>query len=261
MVPFSLAAKGVLCYNLCGKGGRAVEQAKGRIELLDALRGGALLVMIAHHICYDLCVFCGFPWVWFTNPVWNVLHYLDAGTFILLAGVSSDFSHSNLRRGARTLLVALVISAVTFVMDMPILFGVLHMMGVCMLLYGLTQPFWERLRQRIPPLIPIVSVLGILATAKLVNGYLSTVPHLWIFGLVTQDFYSSDYFPLLPWAFVFFFGTWLGKPIRERKLPRWFYTASCPPLAAVGRHSMLVYVAHQPVIYAVVMAVLFLLKR
>ena len=229
-----------------------------RIELLDVLRGGALIVMIAHHICYDLCAFCGFPWVWFTNPVWNVVHYLDAGLFILLAGVSSDFSHSNLRRGAKTLAVALVISVVTYCMKMPIVFGVLHMMGVCMLLYGLTQSFWQRLPGWV---IPALAAAGTLATYRLVDGYPTQTPHLWMFGLVTKDFSSSDYFPLLPWVFVFLFGTWLGKFIRERKLPHWFYTAGCPPLAAIGRHSMLVYVAHQPVIYALVMVGLFLSKR
>ena len=231
---------------------------KKRIELLDVLRGGALIVMIAHHICYDLCVFCGFPWVWFSNPVWDVVHYLDAGLFILLAGVSSDFSHSNLRRGAKTLAVALVISVVTYCMKMPIVFGVLHMMGVCMLLYGLTQSFWQRLPGWV---IPALTAAGTLATYRLVDGYPTQTPHLWMFGLVTKDFYSSDYFPLLPWVFVFLFGTWLGRFIRARKLPHWFYTADCPPLAAIGRHSMLVYVAHQPVIYALVMVGLFLSKR
>ena len=229
-----------------------------RIELLDVLRGGALIVMIAHHICYDLCVFCGFPWVWFTNPVWNVIHYLDAGLFILLAGISSDFSRSNLRRGGKTLAVALVISVVTYVMKMPIVFGVLHMMGICMLLYGLTQAFWQKLPGWV---IPALSLAGILATYRLTDGYPTDTPHLWMFGLVTRDFYSSDYFPLLPWVFVFLLGTWLGKFIREQRLPGWFYRADCPPLAAIGRHSMLVYVAHQPVIYALVMAARFLLSK
>lgn len=233
-------------------------QEKKRIELLDALRGGALIVMIAHHICYDLCVFCGFPWVWFSNPVWRVVHYLDAGLFILLAGVSSDFSHSNLRRSGKTLLVALLVSAVTTFMQMPVVFGVLHMMGVCMALYGLTQSFWRRLPAWVTPALCLA---GTAATYRLVDGWPTQTPHLWMFGLVTDGFYSSDYFPLLPWVFVFLFGTWLGKYIREERMPRWFYRADCPPLAAIGRHSMAVYVCHQPVIYALVIAGRFLFVK
>ena len=227
-----------------------MEPVKGRIELIDAIRGGDLLVMIAHHVCYDLCAFCGFPWVWFSNPVWNVVHYLSAGTFILLAGVSANFSRSNVRRGLRALAVALVISAVTIAMGMPIVFGVLHLLGCCMVLYGLTQGFWRRLPAWA---IPALSLAGTVATARLVNGYPTTAAHLWMLGLTTPDFVSTDYFPLLPWAFVFLFGTWAGKYIRAGRLPPWFYRAKAPRLAALGRHSLGVYVAHQPVIYALTM--------
>jgi len=234
-----------------------MEQAKQRIELIDAIRGFDLLVMIVHHICYDLCAFCGFPWVWFTNPVWDVVHYLSAGTFIALAGVSSNFSRSNVRRGLRTLAIALAISVVTYVIGMPIRFGVLHLLGVCMVLYGLTQRFWQGLPAWVTPLL---SAAGTLATAGLVNGRLSAVPHLWMFGLVTPDFYSSDYFPLLPWVFVFLFGTWAGRYIRARRLPAWFYAAKAPRLAAIGRRSLQIYVVHQPVIYALTMLVKYLFK-
>ena len=227
-----------------------MEQAKQRIELIDAVRGFDLYVMVVHHIFYDLCAFCGLPWVWFSNPVWNVVHYLSAGTFILLAGVSANFSHSNLKRGLRTLAIALGITAVTVLVNMPILFGVLHLLGSCMVLYALTARFWQRLPAWA---IPALSLVGVLATAKLVNGYPTAVPHLWMLGLTTPDFSSADYFPLLPWAFVFLFGTWAGKYVREGWLPRRFYEARAPRLAAVGRHSLLIYVLHQPVLYALTM--------
>lgn len=235
-----------------------MEQASRRIELIDAIRGFDLFVMVAHHVCYDLCAFCGFPWVWFSNPVWNVVHYLSAGTFVLLAGVSSNFSRSNVRRGLKALGIAAAITVVTYVMGMQILFGVLHLLGTCMVLYGLTQRFWQRLPAWV---IPVLSAVGILATGKLVNGYPTTIPGLWMFGLTTPSFYSSDYFPLLPWVFVFLLGTWSGKYIRDGRLPRGFYEAKAPFLAAVGRRSLLIYVVHQPVIYALTMLGLMLFER
>ena len=235
-----------------------MEQASRRIELIDAIRGFDLFVMVVHHILYDLCAFCGLPWVWFSNPVWNVIHYLSAGTFILLAGVSSNFSRSNVRRGLRALAIAMVITVVTYVIDMPIRFGVLHLLGTCMVLYGLTQRFWQRLPAWV---VPALSAVGTLATARLVDGCPSTLPHLWMFGLTTPDFFSSDYFPLLPWVFVFLFGTWAGKYIRAGRLPKWFYEARAPLLAAVGRKSLQIYVAHQPVIYALTMLGLWFYNR
>ena len=230
-----------------------MEQTKQRIELMDAMRGLALCLMVVHHFLYDLCAFCGAPWWLFTNPVFDPLHYFFAGLFILLSGVSSNFSRSNVKRGLKALAVSLGITVVTYFMGMPIVFGVLHLLGTCMLLYGLTQKFWETLNSKAPWVTPVLSVVGVLATAKLVNGYPTTTPHLWMFGLTTPDFYSSDYFPLLPWMFVFLLGTWAGKYVRDGRLPRWFYETKAPRLAAVGRQSLLIYVAHQPVLYALTM--------
>ena len=238
-----------------------MEQTKQRIELMDAMRGLAVCLMVIHHFLYDLCAFCGAPWWLFTNPVFDPLHYFFAGLFILLSGVSSNFSRSNVKRGLKALAVSLGITVVTYFMGMPIVFGVLHLLGACMLLYGLTQKLWQRLNDKAPWVTPAVSAVSVLATAKLVNGYPTTIPHLWMFGLTTPDFYSSDYFPLLPWMFVFLLGTWAGKYVRAGRLPRWFYEAKAPRLAAVGRESLLIYVVHQPVLYGLTMLGLRLFGR
>ena len=238
-----------------------MEQTKQRIELMDAMRGLALCLMVIHHFLYDLCAFCGAPWWLFTNPVFDPLHYFFAGLFILLSGVSSNFSRSNIRRGLKALAISLGITVVTYFMDMPIVFGVLHLLATCMLLYGLTQKLWEKLNTKTPWVTLALSIVGILATAKLVNGYPTTIPHLWMFGLSTPGFYSSDYFPLLPWMFVFLLGTWAGKYVRAGRLPRWFYETKAPRLAAVGRQSLLIYVVHQPVLYGLTMLGLRLFGR
>ena len=227
-------------------------EAPKRIELMDALRGLALCLMVAHHFFYDLAAFCGAPWWLFTNPVFDVLHYFFAGLFIFLSGISSNFSRSNLRRGLRALALSLGITLVTVLMDMDILFGVLHMLSVCMIFYGLTRRLWEALPRAVTP---VLCLAGILLTAPLVNGKTTTLPYLWMFGWTQPTFYSTDYFPLLPWIFVFLLGTWAGRYVRERRLPEWFYTARAPHLAAVGRHSLLIYVAHQPVLYGVTMLI------
>lgn len=232
-----------------------------RVGMMDALRGFSLCVMVCHHFCYDLCAFCGAPWVLFENPLLAAVHYIFGGIFVLLSGVSSNFSRSNVRRGIRALAVALGITAVTWLVGLPILYGVLHLLGTCMLLYGLTQRFWERLNGRIPWLTPVLAVAGTVLTAPLAGGRLTTTPHLWIFGFITADFWSSDYFPLLPWGFVFLFGAWAGKYVRAGRMPRWCYEARLPRLAALGRHSMLVYIVHQPLLYALSMLIRFVSTR
>ena len=209
-----------------------------RIELMDALRGLAVCLMVLHHFLYDLCEFLGAPWWLFTNPVFDVLHYFFAGLFIFLSGISSDFSRSNLKRGAKAMALALGITLVTYFMDMTIVFGVLHLLASCMLLFGLTRGFWEALPAWV---LPVLCLALIFLTAPCADGVTTQTPQLWLFGFTTPDFASADYFPLLPWFFVFLLGTWAGRYVKAGRLPQWFYTARAPRLALVGRHALLLY--------------------
>ena len=221
-------------------------EQRRRIESIDALRGLAVLLMVVHHFFFDLVEFCGFPGWLFSNPAFDVLHYLFAGLFILLSGVSSDFSRSNLKRGLKAFALAMGITLVTGLIDMPVRFGVLHLLGFCMIFYGVTARIWDAIPRKLAPLLYL---LGLLLTAPLVSGQPTQSTWLWPLGWVYPGFYSSDYFPILPWVFVFLFGTWLGKHIREERFPTWFYTLRAPFLAAVGRRALWIYLLHQPLLY------------
>jgi len=229
-----------------------------RIQSIDALRGFCVLLMCVHHLLYDLAAFLGAPWWIFTNPVFDTLHYLFAGCFILLSGVSSRFSRSNLRRGGKLIAVALALTLVTCLIDwltmrlwgedfgVRILFGVLHLLGFSMVFYGLTARWWDRLPG---PLLPLLCLGLLILTAKNVSGLFVT-DKVWLFpfGYLADGFYSADYFPILPWISVFLAGTWLGGRIREGKLPAGFYTAKFRFFPQLGRHALLIYLLHQPVL-------------
>lgn len=232
-------------------------EKKKRIQSIDALRGLAVVLMVIHHFLYDLCAFLGAPWWLFSNPVFDILHYVFAGVFIMLSGVSSRFSRSNVKRGVIVLAVAIVISLVTWFMDMPIRFGVLHLLGVCMVFYGVTHKLWENIPAK---LMPLLCILLLILSALAVNLISIDSEHLWMFGWYSENFYSSDYFPIFPWIFVFLFGTWAGKYIREGKLPERFYTFSVPVLPQIGRKALIIYIVHQPVLYGLTMLISFLLK-
>lgn len=225
---------------------------KQRIELIDALRGLAVILMVLHHFLFDLVEFLGAPEWLFSNPVFNILHYIFAGVFIVLSGVSSNFSRSNLKRGLQTLAAALLISGVTYLMKTPIVFGVLHLLAFCMLFYGVTHKFWEKLPKAV---MPVFCVLGTVISAYCVANIEMESTHLWLFGWTAPDFVSYDYFPLFPWIFIFLFGTWLGSYIKAGKFPDWFYKTKVPVLPAVGRHALIIYLAHQPVLYGVTMLI------
>lgn len=230
---------------------------KQRIEIIDGLRGLAVILMVFHHFFYDLVEFLGAPEWLFSNPVFNFLHYIFAGLFILLSGVSSRFSKSNIKRGVKVLIVAFVISLVTYFMNMPIRFGVLHLLGFCMVMYGITHKIWERIPEVI---MPVLCVVLLVVSALCVEYIEINTKFLWMFGWKYPGFYSSDYFPIFPWVFVFLLGTWLGKYIREGKFPKWFYDTKVPVFPKVGRHALIIYIVHQPVLYGLTLLIGMIIK-
>ena len=236
-----------------------------RIELMDGLRGLAVCLMVLHHLMYDLVEFLGAPGWLFSCPPIDFLHYVFAGLFVLLCGVSSNFSRSNLKRGLKTAGVALVITLVTHFMEMDILWGILHLLAFCMLIQGLGDWLGERAEAaKRPNLATALFSVGILCLLLGFSLWLrqsraggGLLPRFadFILGVHPEYFYSADYFPILPWFFVFEAGTLLGKPIREGRFPRWFYEAKMPFFSRVGKHSLLIYTLPQPILYGIVMGI------
>ncbi len=239
-----------------------MDEKRQRIQIIDALRGLSLVLMVIHHFLLDLVVLCGAPGWLFSNPVFDILHYIFAGAFVFLAGVSCRLSRSNLKRGIKCLAVAMVITAATSlpIIDSPILFGVLHLLGCSMLIFALTHAAWDAIPRRV---MPFLYTALIAASAYLVErtSIGDAAKYLFMFGWTPKGFYSADYFPLFPWFFVFLLGTWFGLPVVERRLPERFYTFNCPVLPEIGRRSLLIYVLHQPVLYAAIYAVKFILNK
>ncbi|NLA87452.1 MAG: DUF1624 domain-containing protein [Clostridiales bacterium] len=230
-------------------------QEKKRIDIIDAARGFAVILMVIHHALFDAVEFLGAPAWFFSNPVFDFLHYVFAGLFIFLSGVSSRFSRSNVNRGVKVFAIAMVLTIVTSLpfVNQPIRFGVLHLLGFCMILYGMTQQTWDRLPKLAAPFIYVALLVGSALAVSLVR---IDAPYFWIFGWTTPVFFSADYFPIFPWLFVFLLGTWAGCYIVENRLPKWFYEKRIPFFPAVGKQALLIYILHQPILYGIVMLIL-----
>lgn len=220
-----------------------------RIHLMDTLRGISIIGMMLHHLLYDLYVFGFVPTAVIFSP-WVTRLYTPvvASMFMLISGISSRFSQSNVKRGIKTFAAAMLVTVVTVFMGQPIIFGVLHFFGCAMVIYGLCGKLLDRIPRKAAPVLWIV--LFIVCNVLVLNRTYE-VTGLWWLGIHSSSFYSADYYPLLPWIFMYFLGTWLGQYVMEGKFPRWFYSAESTKLGFMGRHALIIYLAHQPVIYGI----------
>lgn len=235
-----------------------------RVCLLDELRGLAVLLMIFYHGAYDaVYIFRVTGSGWFTSAPMDFLQRYIAVSFILIAGIMGRYSRSNFRRGVKTFLCGLLVTAVTLLV-MPserILFGILHFLGAAMMLLGLCEP----LLRKIPAAAGVLlSAVLYLATDSIGQGWIGLGPlrlelpralynagFLFPLGLHPLIFASADYYPLLPWIFLFLAGFWLGEAFYQRRMPDFCYREHLPALGWLGRHALIIYLVHQPVVYGV----------
>lgn len=232
---------------------------KNRIWELDAARGLALLGMILIHFMYDLVDLFGvFSW---QEPEWCAFIKNNCGfVFLVISGISATLGSRSLKRGILVFLCGLLCTAVTAGMyllgvadeGIIIYFGALHCLGVCMVL-------WHWLRRL--PEWGMVLLGAILTAAGLVleQVYLDVSWVLIPFGFCPDWFGSSDFFPLLPNLGFFLLGAALGRRLyREKKTRLPWVSPQCPPiwlLCAMGRHSLWIYLLHQPVLAGITMVI------
>lgn len=243
-------------------------ESSKRIPLIDEIRGLSIVLMVIYHFFYDLVIIFNVNIELFFSDFINSLVMLFAGTFIFISGCSSNFSRSNIKRGAICFGFGVIVTAVTaFIMPAQLdLFGILHMLGISMMLF----PLFEPLIKKIPPLWGMLGTAALfLLCFNIPNGYIGSfgirlielptqlysTSFLFPIGLPGPAFRSSDYFPLIPWLLCFLCGSFFGKTLASHKAPDFFYSSHFKPLAFVGRHTMLIYLLHQPILYGLLLVI------
>lgn len=260
------------------------ERIAKRITEIDILRGICVLLMIFDHLMYDLWglapyLFKDFPLpgtFWesaatfaFNYWIWNVRKWVRLVIvffFLALTGISCSFSKSNLKRGLILAGVALGVSLATFILskvmsDMSyfISFGILHLISFSIIVVSLveliTKNKWVFLG---------ISVAMITAGAFLLKEtYVSySSGEFWelffkqFIGLITV---GPDSYSFLFYGGQIFFGVFLGKLLyKERKSLIFKKGYSNNPLTFIGRHSLIVYIAHQliiPVLLVIILSI------
>lgn len=235
-----------------------------RLQSVDALRGLAIALMIAYHFCYDLTYFGFARFDFFNDPFWLNARTLILSLFLLVAGISLTLAtHAGVRVPAflKRLLIlagaAALISMTSHFMFGPrwIFFGVLHFIAVASVL-GL--PFVRR------PRLALICGFALIALDRVFAHALFDQPGLQWIGLMTHKPPTEDYVPLVPWFGAVLIGIFLGRAVWLREpalsIARW---RSAHPLARAlrfaGRHSLTIYLLHQPLLMGLLWAVRFFL--
>ncbi len=242
--------------------------SKKRYTVLDALRGLWVVAMVIYHTLWDLVYMFDVNIPWFGSTTAHIFQLSIRWAFILISGFSWHLGSKKLKRSLIVMGASIVISLVTFIFtyDARILFGVLSLLGVSMLM---AIPL-DKLFSKVHPVLGIclMSALFVL-TYNVPRGYIGVgdfeffeLPSILYFNNITacfgfppRGFYSADYVPLIPWVFMFFIGYFLYLFFKKHNILRFLASFRVKPLEFIGRHSLIIYMVHQPLVYAILLLI------
>jgi len=242
-----------------------------RLAMIDAYRGFALVNMIAYHGFYDWVYILSMPLAWFSTIGVYIWQQFIVFSFVLISGLVFNYAKHPRKRGMILCFWGFFLTICTyfFVPQELIVFGILSFLGSAMLITSMLG------KNNYTAVISFFCVVGFLLTEGWQNGYwgfygiklaaLAFNPSdnlgLFILGIPGISNYSADYVPIFPWIFVFWLGFFGGqmvnyhgkicsKTVNIASKDAWWYKN----LAFLGRHTLIIYLLHQPILY-------FLLKN
>jgi uncharacterized membrane protein len=247
-----------------------------RIWELDFLRGLAIIMMVFDHFMFDFAYLPNyfsnfyevnhpfFNWLNdFARMYWNsTLRFFGREFFVLLflliSGISFTFSKDNFKRGFKMLLVALVITGVTWIIDLTLNFGVLIVFGVIHM-FAVNTLIVALMRKYIKSEIILLFIGMLIITFSFIYGFftptstqlsLTELPKI-IIGI---NSYGADHFGILPYLGIILIGTVVGKTFYSQRvsLVPQVQLSSRNIFLLTGKYSLYVYVIHQPIVLGIV---------
>ena len=237
---------------------------KKRFHLIDEYRGFWMINMILYHGIWDLVYIFGYDWQWYKSDMAFYWQQSICWSFIFISGFCWQMGKRKLKRGLQVFGAGLVITLATlvFMPDSRVIFGVLTLLGSSMLLMIPCDKIFSKINPWIGAIACFVIFLFIYPVNDGYFGFgemeLMVLPRElycdWFstyLGFPMPGFWSTDYFSVLPWFFLYSVGYFAyriefsGKECLKKSI--------CPPLGWVGRNALIIYMLHQPVVYGVLM--------
>ncbi len=242
-----------------------------RYQIIDTLRGLAIVLMFVYHFCFDLNYFHFINTNFRTNPGWINFRLVIVSLFLCLVGVSLVIATRHginkpryFKRLGYLVVCSLLVSLSSWFLYPKsfIYFGILHFIAVASVLGLLfTRFYWFNL----------FLGTGFIVTNLVFNHSLFNNKSMSWIGLAAHKPVTEDYVPLFPWFGVVLIGMFIGKLLfvyqnqtpffgsLSHKITRWHSTVlPIRILSLAGKHSLLIYMAHQPIFFAVLYPIFLL---
>lgn len=246
---------------------------KKRYYVIDIIRGITIVSMILYHSLWDAVYIYKCNFKWYDSIIGRIWQQSIAWSFVFISGFCWSLSRNKIKNGLKTLLAGILITLVTlvFMPQQRIIFGVLTMLGSCMIIMWLI----ERIIKKINPMVGIcVNIILFLFTLNISNGYIGlfgvnmlNIPKIfytgWIMtyiGFPFLSFWSMDYYGVIPWIFMYISGYYVYKLCERKNHFDKFSKVRIPILEKVGKHSLVIYMIHQPLIYIILGLVFYIIN-
>ncbi len=225
-----------------------------RYAFIDALRGMAIVLMIAYHFSFDLNYHGWIHQDFNHAPFWLTARAGIVSLFLLLVGASLVLnaqradSTSFWRRQYRLLAACIAVSLGSYLMfpQSFIFFGILHFILLASLLgRAFVKLYYANL---------FIAAALLLAGTAYTNPLFNTPWLQWI-GFMTYKPFTEDYVPFFPWFGVVLAGIFLGRLLIQHPESLKIDLLGTRQLALAGRHSLAIYLLHQPILLGILFLV------
>lgn len=237
---------------------------KTRYFLFDSIRGICVLGMVIYHTLFDIAILGGAGYDASFLKVFDIIRDFGAAVFIFLSGICFHYGTHHLRRFIVLFVSGIAVSVVSYFVlpEATVIFGILTFMSVS----GAIMIPLDKLFRKIPQSIGfIVSLIAFIVLFHMNFGYIGTYDHVFFeipkllylnivtafFGFPYEGFSSGDYYPLLPWFFIYSTGYFSFLFFHNNNRIKRILDLRIPVFCVIGKYSLPVYLIHQPVIYGI----------
>lgn len=220
--------------------------------------------MILYHSIWDIVYVFGVNMPWYSGVSGRIWQQSICWTFILVSGFCWSIGKKHIKTGIKTILCSVAISVITylFMPDDKIVFGVLWFLGTASIIMIPLDIILKRIN---PYVCVVVSFLIFLITKNIPFRYIGVGDYVLFdmpekiyintftayLGFPGNNFFSTDYFPLIPWLLLYICGYGLYMICKNTKLLKYLKKPIFAPIEWLGKYSLWIYMIHQPILYGI----------